>query len=377
MVSILVSSAQKSILSYIDAEKKLIYGLMSGEVRARKTDSFLGEGSDRRGFMFSQYMYSTVREYGWSLAMVVGVLGAGKSYYSIKSAAKFMEMIDSEYGLMDPVEKYSYIMDNYMVFTTEELEEKIRSVSWENRLPLLIWDDAGVFGFSYLFYISKKLCMKLAALFQISRSRIANIVITTPNPEFILKAIRKIPERIVIVIEKAGKWTSLAKAYRYKISPKMMDYVELVFIDKFNKRMPDEFHQRYMYIRDKYVDIVLNLFEEENVNVFGKVSREKPFQPIKRSLERYSPPSFSRKIVKWINKFLIVLYENNKEYMTVKEIARSLGCSIQYLYNSIIPVLKDRGLIYCVKKVGCSLTEEGIDYARKLTAENDVGAGYA
>ena len=297
-------------------------------------------------------------------AVVYGTQRLGKTMYALQV-------------MYDMYHDWDKVLD-FTFFKLEELVTSLKKhIKQRERIDAVVWDDAGVFGFSYLFYISKKLCMKLAALFQISRSRIANIVITTPNPEFILKAIRKIPERIVIVIEKAGKWTSLAKAYRYKISPKMMDYVELVFIDKFNKRMPDEFHQRYMYIRDKYVDIVLNLFEEENVNVFGKVSREKPFQPIKRSLERYSPPSFSRKIVKWINKFLIVLYENNKEYMTVKEIARSLGCSIQYLYNSIIPVLKDRGLIYCVKKVGCSLTEEGIDYARKLTAENDVGAGYA
>jgi len=127
-----------------------------------------------------------MRHYGFESAFIIGPQGCGKTTYAMLVAYEIYKDWDKvlHYIVFDPLE----IMD--------EIEQALDT---EKRIPLIVFDDAGVHLSKYLFHTSEgfKLAIAMNALFNLMRTVCASVIFTSPDMDT-LKEIRK---KAWIVIE--------------------------------------------------------------------------------------------------------------------------------------------------------------------------------
>jgi len=120
-----------------------------------------------------------MRHYGFESVFVIGPQGCGKTTYAMLVAYEIYRDWDKvlHYVVFDPLE----IMD--------EIEQSLEK---NQRIPLIVFDDAGVHLSKYLFHTSEgfKLAIAMNALFNLMRTVCAGVIFTSPDMDT-LKEIRK------------------------------------------------------------------------------------------------------------------------------------------------------------------------------------------
>ncbi len=208
-----------------------------------------------------------LREYynkGFISVITFGRQRSGKSIYNIKVVAEV-------YGALNRRLTWKQLIDRYVVFSLNDLIDRLRGT--KSILPALVWDDAGVHGSTYLYFIDKKKVMLLSALFQTAGVKISALLMNTPNPEFLLKHLRSVDSILTLVV-KVDKLWSAAYGYRLKILPSGAVRVKRIFIDQFKRELPA--YQYYYNKRKMYTEYVLNeisrLIDEEPRNKEEKIA---------------------------------------------------------------------------------------------------------
>ena len=228
------------------------------------TERRIEQGEAGTGLILPRYIFGRARSGGVTIAMIYGELGAGKSTYAMHVAWELL----TRYPVRVPTpgfrklprgEQYRVIMESYLVFTVEELLERIGNASWENRHPILIWDDAGVHGSSLLFFTNRKAYQALSAIIQTIRTRTAALLITAPLPGMVAKQVRSLPETLVVLVERVDGERSRALGFIQKQGPRRQ-YFSLAFIDVFRRRLPDDFYPVYMRKRDSYIQAGIEMW---------------------------------------------------------------------------------------------------------------------
>ena len=241
-------------------------------------------GNDYNGLSLPFFMRPAYRKHGFNVILILGKQGVGKSYYGLQSIRFFLKMIgfiprDSN----DMVGELEFVMDNYLTFIStrkervyamkyfreqgnEEvlkvlekypsLEERMMSVDWRNPYPVLMFDEAGLTGNTYDFYMDRRHVQAISNLIQVARRRVSNLIITTTNPKNLLVTVRDNPDRIIVVMREFTDYYSYARGYIFPLTA-MGSYVKRLFDDVFYKWVPDEFHYKYMSVSDKFVDYAL------------------------------------------------------------------------------------------------------------------------
>ena len=187
---------------------------------------------------------------GFNSVIVYGKQGAGKSIYAIKVAKDALArlgMLPKDHGHNGG---YRGVYRRYMVFSARQFIETLKQARG-SRLPLLIWDDAGVHGGSYLFFTDAFTAKALGDLFRVARTRVANIIFTTPSPRDLLKPFRSYDTVIVYVHELDDVW-SRAHIYQLRLLPSGDARIVKKAIEDFKRRLRT--YEEYLRIRDRYVD---------------------------------------------------------------------------------------------------------------------------
>jgi len=192
-------------------------------------------------------------EGGFTVATLYGNQGAGKSVYSIKVARDVLLRLGQEAD-------YKTIIKRYMVFLVTDVIRKIRSGSWRNRIPILIWDDAGVHGDAVLFRIDPLTAKYLSDVFRTARTRVAAVVMSSPDSDDILKRIRAGTDKYIVYIEEADSKWSIAHIYKVKKLPSGTLRIHKVAEEEFRRYLP--VYEFYLEYRDRYVDEALDRLEE-------------------------------------------------------------------------------------------------------------------
>ena len=186
-------------------------------------------------------------------AIIYGRQGAGKSVYSIKVGFDALRRL----GFLGPKATTREVFRRYMVFSAYQLLSKVRHAR-DHRIPLLIWDDAGVHGGSYLFFTDPHLAKAIADTFRVIRTRIASVLFTTPSPRDLLKPLRSYDTLIVYIHEVDDVW-SRAHGYQLRLLPSGDVRIRKVYVEDFKRRLRT--YDDYIKIRDRYVDYALDALE--------------------------------------------------------------------------------------------------------------------
>jgi hypothetical protein len=190
---------------------------------------------------------------GFMAAVVYGKQGSGKSVYTIKVGYDALRRL----GILGPHHTTRDVYKRYMFFTARQLISKARR-GRDQRIPLLIWDDAGVHGGSYMFFTDPLMAKAIADTFKVIRTRVSALLMSTPNPSDILKPLRGTDVYIIYIKELDDTW-SRAHGYMIKVLPSGTRRIKKLYVEDFKRRLRT--YNDYLEIRDRYVDIALDNLE--------------------------------------------------------------------------------------------------------------------
>ena len=184
-------------------------------------------------------------------AVVYGTQRLGKTMYALQV-------------MYDMYHDWDKVLD-FTFFKLEELVTSLKKhIKQRERIDAVVWDDAGVYGSKYLFFSNKKLTEYLQKLFDVVGTAVKGLIITTPNPENLLKAIRGYEfYRVKIYkdwyMEKETR--RVAKGYKNILLPSGKHIVRTVFNDYYDVTIPDDVYKRYKEMRESYTDVALEELE--------------------------------------------------------------------------------------------------------------------
>ncbi len=185
-------------------------------------------------------------------AVIYGMQRSGKTMYSLLVMYDFYRDWDK-------------VMSN-IFFTLEDLIDAIKkrvleNFSVEKQIKVICWDDAGVHGSKYLFFRSRQLTEYLQNLFDVVGLAVKAILITTPNPENLLKAIRGY-EFYRVKIVKLTNDNRIAVGYKSSLLPSGKMIVRKVFEDYYNLRIPNDVYKQYLEMREQYLEEAVENLEQ-------------------------------------------------------------------------------------------------------------------
>jgi len=184
--------------------------------------------------------------------VIYGMQRSGKTMYSLLV-------------MYDIYRDWDIVLDN-VFFNLEELisaikNKVLKNFSKEKQLRVICWDDAGVHGSKYLFFRSRQLTEYLQNLFDVVGIAVKAILITTPSPENLLKAIRGY-EFYRVKIVKLQNENRVAIGYRSMLLPSGKMVIRRVFEDYYNLRIPNDVYNEYFERREQYLEEAITALED-------------------------------------------------------------------------------------------------------------------
>ena len=180
-------------------------------------------------------------------ATISGMQRLGKSSYALQV-------------MYDIYQDWDKVFAN-MFFKIDELVSYLSSlVDKGEKVPCILWDDAGVSGSSQVYWTDKELYRYLGALTDVIGTTTRGLLMTTPNPYGLVKTIRSYEWLIVRIIRANSEDARLAKGYRNLMLPSGDRQLKKVFIDQYSTMLPDNVYSKYIKIRRGYNRTVLDAF---------------------------------------------------------------------------------------------------------------------
>jgi len=196
-----------------------------------------------------------------------GPLGVGKSSLAIQALQQLLGKYDYDGNLVEPCMDWKKIQAHIIYHPLTFI--KIIKFLQKNKLRIkcLIWDDSGI-------YLNAKDWQKneskeIAKWFQIARSYVGSIILTTPSPSLLLRDIRRL-SMVTIEVKFSNKTNGgfdslysrdkrIAYSYDHWYLPDLTKArVHLRARDRYSVKLPDNIYYPYKQLRDSYNDLQID-----------------------------------------------------------------------------------------------------------------------
>ena len=177
---------------------------------------------------------------GFVGAIIYGPQRIGKSSYSAK-------VLHEIYGSWDQV------LDHFVFDLREVVDLLGKSVETETKIPALCWDDAGVHANKMIYFSNRQLVQYLQNLLDVIGLHLGSLVITTPSPSNLLRAVRGYEFYRIKIFRRDGYNGRYGVGYLSSLLPSGSRIIHRDFKDYFNVVLPDEFWEPYLVKRRSYL----------------------------------------------------------------------------------------------------------------------------
>jgi len=200
-------------------------------------------------------MYFKKGKKGFNSVQVTGERRIGKSVFCMQVIAQIClcEGASEENAWLTAL--------NAMTFSMEDLVKTIKRHSYNNRRKFLVWDDSGVYGSGLLYRYNQKHAPVLKALMDTVGTRVRLLMLTTPNSDSLMSFLRKYGDTKVHLTEyhntfgKNGRLVTIRRPYTRK---NLAIGYFIAKREEIDIRVPDWVFNKYVKMRDKYADIIIN-----------------------------------------------------------------------------------------------------------------------
>jgi len=202
--------------------------------------------------------------------IVYGMTRAGKSTYAIMSLNTAARKVG---------EKVSWdFIDKRVVFDVSEIQAYFEMARMRRRVLGVgkdigvVFDDAGVHLHAYKAFHERKFVERMTSLLQVAGVYTANIVVTTPSPDFVLRMIRAMDDIKFILIARRSEDTAIATIYRLRFYPPRRLMSKKVAREEFDLRMPylDNYMEKRMAYTDQQIEMLQEFLEGEELPEIGE-----------------------------------------------------------------------------------------------------------
>lgn len=152
---------------------------------------------------FIRYSLSAYKKRGYVGGIISGEFAKGKTVTAIKIAGKILQV---KYGYTEE-QAWDVVIDNYLIFTSDDFldltDEVYGNHDWENmnykevlktkydiRLPVLIWDDAGIHASSKKEQFDKQAGYDIQSNYDTIRDVTSCMLLTVPEEGELMKFLR-------------------------------------------------------------------------------------------------------------------------------------------------------------------------------------------
>lgn len=217
------------------------------------------------------------------LVIIYGAPRIGKSTYALRV---MIQVYDYLFGW----DKWQ-VYDNCMGWKPEEVINDWAMIS--DKMPAYCWDDAGCWLFTLNW--SDPMLQEVQRYFNVVGTDIQCVVLTTPDPEFILTKIGNMPGtyRVRIVKRDGGgpgrlgrlpdskRYARLATVYKPFKTPDLKSRrVRKKYYDTFSCKLDDELYKVYNPTRLKYAKLVRLEMKKQMLKKVGGDSQESAINTI-------------------------------------------------------------------------------------------------
>lgn len=201
------------------------------------------------GFVMADKIRAATTGGGFVGFIVYGPQRIGKSSYALQS-------LKEVYGSWDLALKYT-------LFDIRDVIREIRgAVKSDVRLPAIMWDDCGVHGGKMLYFSNRKLTEYLQNLVDVIGINLGGLVMTTPSPSNLLKALRGYEFYRVKIFIRDGSGGRRAIGYMSSLLPSGTRIIHRKYSDFYNVQLPDDVWAKYLKKRKSYLAVALEGFEK-------------------------------------------------------------------------------------------------------------------
>lgn len=209
--------------------------------------------TERSKFILSQLIDKSIRTGAFTGAIIYGAQRLGKSSY----AAQVMYDVYQDWGLVN----------EHTLFELGDVVDLLATALKKNqRVPVINWDDCGVFGNKMRYFEDRSLVQYLQNLTDVVGLSLGCLLMTTPSPNNLLKALRGYEFYRCKIYARDNYNGRMAVGYQSVLLPSGSRLIRRKFKDNYNVRLPDEFWQPYLVKRQGYLDVAITNLQ----NVIGK-----------------------------------------------------------------------------------------------------------
>lgn len=188
------------------------------------------------------------------LVIIYGNLRIGKSAYAMKVMGQVYDYLKGRPLSID-------LIDQYLGWEPSEVVDDWFEI--KKRIPMYIWDDAGMWLFSLDWH--DPVLVSIQKYFNVIGTDMNTLILTTPDPTWILSKLIKMPGTIrVKVIKREGGiknnpsklYARQARGYKPYRSPDLKKTgVNRILTDDFSCHIPDEIYKFYQPKREHYAQM--------------------------------------------------------------------------------------------------------------------------
>lgn len=193
------------------------------------------------------YILSKRRSNGFLSCITKAERGYGKSMYNLKVMAYVFQRLG--YSVEDAWEK---ALDS-IIFTPSQFMNRI-DYNIENEVVSPVWciDDATVHFSSYLYFINVYQTSLLNAAFDTIRTVVHGLLINCPDKSRLLPGLRHYDDYEVTIYMDRG-YERKAVGIKWYSLPDGKKRFRKMFEDSFSCYIPDEYYNKYMLMRTRYL----------------------------------------------------------------------------------------------------------------------------
>ncbi|ACZ35727.1 DnaA-like protein [Sulfolobus spindle-shaped virus 6] len=197
----------------------------------------------------AQKIVSAYNNVGFVSAVIFGKQGSGKTTYAFKVARDVFWKLNN---LSTKDDAWQYVQNSYFFELPDALSKIQDAIDNDYRIPLIIFDDAGIWLSKYVWYEDyMKTFYKIYALI---RTRVSAVIFTTPSPEdlaFYLREKGWYQIRVTMVNRKTmtARATLYSKDFGRNSKGEIVTQVKKKALDLFKVQIPDNIYKEYMQRR--------------------------------------------------------------------------------------------------------------------------------
>lgn len=152
---------------------------------------------------------------------------------------------------------------NRVFFKLEDLVEFLRETHKQRKnVDAILWDDCGVYGSSGLWFSDRQMAEYLQNLIDVIGIRLGGFLMTTPNPENLLKSLRSYEFYRVKCMKHNQRNRRLAKGYKTILYPSGKLITPKDFKDYYDVMLPDDVYEEYEEVRETYLNEAMDNLDQ-------------------------------------------------------------------------------------------------------------------